>query len=188
MTEQPTDEELMRRIARGDGDAVSTLYHRHGKALLLWFRKMLSQDHERAQDLLQDVFVRIVDQAKRYQSGRPFRPWMYTIAWNLLKNEFRYRMARPHAVHDADLLPSDVELPDTLADQATLRKALTHALEHLSPEHRAVVALRWYQDLPLQDIADILGVPLGTVKSRCHAALKQLQASLASFASTGDLQ
>ena len=179
-----SDEALMPLIARGQELAFEELYRRHGTRLMRYFYRMLHRDEARAQDLLQDWCIRVVNNAGRFNPKQAFLPWAYTIAGNLLKNEYRRRSVRSivAVVEEPGRLSEPTEEWKDSLDMEAFRRALHLALDQdLSPEHREVLLLRFMEELPLKDIALIAGCTEGTVKSRLFYALKKLASALAAF-------
>lgn len=174
-----SDETLYRQVMAGDRGALGALVARyHGP--LRQFLARQTGDVMRADDLVQETFTRLLT----HQGAPPdrFRPWVYTIAANLARDDFR---SAYHRRVQAD--PFDSDSPSTPKGTGPLRpldealerdadrRQVLQALQRLSQDHRAVVILRYYHDLPLEEIAAITGAPLGTVKSRLFYALKQLK-------------
>src|SRR6185369_5103422 len=126
-----------------------------------------TDDLHHAEDLLQETFTRLIT----FQGAAPdnFRAWIYTIARNLAYDYFRSRSA-PHSALP-EQLPDDLDLDDRLIQRAR-QEEIAGCLQRLSPEHREVVILRFYQDLKLEEIAEIVGLSVGTVKSRLFHALR----------------
>ena len=176
------DETLYQRVMAGDQGSLAELVGRyHGSLRQFLYRQ--TGDHMRADDLVQETFARLMT----HQGAPPdrFRAWVFTIAANLARDDFR---SAYHRRERAD--PFDADDPETGHEALALRPlddALDHqaerqevldALQQLSPTQRAVVILRFYHELPLDEIAAITGAPLGTVKSRLFYALKQLKFQL----------
>lgn len=166
----------MTRLAEGRADALDLLVGRHYAPLLGYLTRLLA-DRAQAEDLTQETFLKVLRRAATYKADRPFKPWLYAIATNLARDGFR--LAENRYLTDREL---DESVPDGDAETATLRldttEPVAHALKQLSLGYRAVVVLRFYNELSLSDIATALDLPLGTVKSRLHTATRQLAALL----------
>lgn len=179
-----SDEELLKHIASGKDAAFAALYDRHATRFLRYFYRLLNQDDIRANDLLQDWCIRIVDNAHRFDPKQKFLTWGYTIAGNLVKNEYRSRTVRRimTVTDDPGKFGEPLEeLKDSL-DRTAFREALDKVVqEELSEAHREVFLLRYQEDLPLKEIAVIADCSEGTVKSRLFYALKKLSVALAAF-------
>jgi RNA polymerase sigma-70 factor (ECF subfamily) len=171
---QPTDEELMDAVTRGDSSALRPLVERHHAPLLAFLYRMVAGDRHLAEDLVQETFLRLIRQ-RTYSRGRPFKPWLYAIATNLARDQFR---SRPSSANTAiEML--DVEDPrpgpERRALESEARRVVMRALGELPHEYRATILLRFFQDLSLNDIAQALDVPLGTVKSRLSVGTRKLR-------------
>ena len=164
---------------RGDGgeSGLRALYDAHALALLGYALRLCDGDRARAEDLVQETLVRawrhldVLD-----PSAAPVRPWLFTVAQHLAIDAYRARRARPHEVGEAAFaaVPAMDELEGTLD-----RIVVIDALSALSPEHRAVIVETYYRGRTVAEAARVLGIPPGTVKSRCHYALRALKLALA---------
>ena len=164
---------------RGDGgeSGLRALYDAHAIALLGYAMRLCGGDRARAEDLVQETLVRawrhldVLD-----PSAAPVRPWLFTVAQHLAIDAHRAREARPHEVGEGAL--AGVSGLDELA--AVLdRIVVVDALAALSPEHRAVLVETYYGGRTVAEAARVLGIPPGTVKSRCYYALRALKLALA---------
>ena len=163
----PSDEDLMRRVATGDTQAFETLCRRHERPLhqFLW-RHLGGRDVD---DLYQETWLRVARAAARFDPRRRFSTWLFQIAVNLCRDWHRRPPPEPH---DPDTL--DAVAPDTIAPRGAAIDA--HRLLAALPEgQRAAVLLRYWHDLPEDEVAAILDVPRGTVKSRLHTAMTTLK-------------
>jgi RNA polymerase sigma-70 factor (ECF subfamily) len=178
-----TDEQLMRRFQRGEARAFETLMRRH-RTPIHAFLCRLTGDRARAEDLLQETFLRVVKSAAAWEPKALFRTWVYTIARNLAADEARrqvFRQAAPlgEAAPDGTPRPEpvadDARAPDDAAGDALLRPRLEAALAALPPEQREVFLLREHAGLSFPEIAEATGVNENTVKSRMRYALLALR-------------
>jgi RNA polymerase sigma-70 factor (ECF subfamily) len=169
-----TDEALMRSVRHGDERAMTELYHRYSKNLLRYFHRMLWKEEAIAQDFLQDLFMKILENADKYQEDKKFSTWLYSIAHNMCKNEYRKRAFREALSNTnfAEGPPEDITHRQ-LVEKEFLR-ALDDALEKLDPEEKNLFLLRHEMEMPLEEIAQILDCPTGTVKSRLFYIKKKL--------------
>jgi RNA polymerase sigma-70 factor, ECF subfamily len=183
-----TDEQLFLRYQAGDEDAFRTIVERYEPSIKGFLHKRL-KDEERVQDLTQDTFLRVHRARERYDANRKFSTWIYTIASNLLKNEYRNRsrrrettftdLRRESAVGTGAPRPvefqSDQPDPERLAYQGELRAAIDTAIEQLDEHHRVPFVMREVEDCTYEEIAEAIGVPVGTVKSRLFRARNAFQ-------------
>ena len=169
------DAALLARVAGGDwGEALAQLYDRYEKRLYGLGLRLLG-DAGLAEELVQETFVRLWRQAARYDPGRgSVATFVFTIARRLAIDLWRRPSSRPFAPQPETEVPAS---GDPLAD---VIRGLTvrDALESLSPPHREVLELSYRGDLRQSEIAELLGIPLGTVKTRTYYALRALKLAL----------
>ena len=183
-----SDEELLGRFRGGQTEAFGLLVRRYERELYGYLRRYLG-DSSLAEDVFQNTFLQLYLKSAQYESGRPVRPWLYTIATHqaidALRRNARHQILSLEQKREEgsdgelrnllDTLESRGPAPmDNLAAQE--RKAKVRAgVERLPDFLRDVVILAYYQGLKYREIAEALGIPVGTVKSRLHAALLKLQ-------------
>lgn len=179
---------LMLRV-RDDGDlrAFEELVELHQHAVIGTVAKMLGSPND-AEDIAQQVFVRIWKSAKRYQPQAKFTTWLFTITRNLVFNEMRRRQRKPAVSFDEredDFhigTPDDNSRnPDNAALQRELERAIDHAIEQLPEKQRLAVILRRYEEMPYEEIGDILHLSVPAVKSLLFRARVHLKESLQSY-------
>jgi RNA polymerase sigma-70 factor, ECF subfamily len=163
------------------GDAgereLRALYDAHAIALLRYALRLCDGDRAQAEDLVQETLVRAWRHLDRLDpTAAPVRPWLFTVAQHLAIDAHRARRARPLEVGEAELdtVPGMDRIESTLD-----RIIVTDALQSLSKEHRAVIVETYYRGRTVAEAAGVLGVPPGTVKSRCYYALRALKLALA---------
>jgi len=175
------DESLFARLLTGDEEALEVMLARYAQPLFgfLW---RLTGDEALAEDLLQEVFIRLVTYNGRLPAH--FRAWLYTVTRNLAYDALRAR-GRQYA-HRASSMDGNVDelmsvaqkLPESVAIGKENVERIKRSLEQLPDEQRETVLLRFYQELTLEEIAKVTKVSLGTVKSRLYRALRLLQGML----------
>jgi RNA polymerase sigma-70 factor, ECF subfamily len=174
------DPELAAASLAGDERAFTALADRYHVRLLNFIHRMIG-DRERAEDLVQETFVRVHKHLHRYDQNRKFSTWAYTIAGNLAKNELRNRSRNPLVLFqtikknwDADHRPLEWEdpryRPDDLYHKRDLKDRVDEVVAQLPEHHRVVFVLREMEGKSYEEIAEITGVNLGTVKSRLNRA------------------
>ncbi len=180
-----TDEQLMARVSGKDDErAYDELYRRHARRLMGFFLRQLGHDEALAADLTQDTFMRVWSSRSAY-SGSSYRTWLYSIAYNLCKNHFRHisyeqEYAQEVALGGQELEDNDLDMK---MDMKTFEEALQCELAKLPPATRLLFSLRFEEELAVSQIAVILGIPEGTVKSRIHHLVQMLKKSLISLTS-----
>jgi RNA polymerase sigma-70 factor, ECF subfamily len=171
-----SDEQLAAAVMGGDTAALSMLVARYHEPLLGFLLRLVGGDRMIAEDLTQETFLRVLSQ-RSFQPQRPFRPWLYAVAANLVRDHRRSERRRPRA--DANV--GELELADAAAGpeqralNAEAAAAMAAALALLPDDLRVVLVLRYCQDLPLAEVADAVGAPVGTVKSRLFTATRRLR-------------
>lgn len=164
------DQEMIGRITRRDDEALAELYDRYAAALFAFAVRRLG-DRGEAELVVQDVFTRVWRHAGTYVADRgTVRTWLYGLARHAVIDQHRRRARRrrPLAVTD---IPARADEIDALLDATAVQTALAR----LSPIHRRVLELAYFEGRTLADIARLLDVPVGTVKSRIYYALRGLR-------------
>jgi RNA polymerase sigma-70 factor, ECF subfamily len=179
---QQSDETLMLLVRDGDSEALGVLYDRYSKPLLAFFFRMLSRDKDRAEDFLQDLFMKIIEKPDQFDPSRRFRPWLYHLAYNLCKNEYRSMAHRES--YKTSVVPDDSiyqVYPMADYDANVFESHLNALLELMDEKFRSVFLLRYQQEMKIEEIATITGIPEGTVKTRLFNTAKQLAVALQQF-------
>lgn len=165
------------RVSEQDADAafLRALSAEHGEALLAYATR-LTGDHGRAEDVVQETLLRAWRNVRQLTADdRSLRPWLFTVAAHLATDQQRARRARPAEVGPEPL--GTAAAPDEL-NRALEAWQIADALSTLSVEHRQVLVETYYRGRSVAETATVLGVPPGTVKSRCFYALRALRLTL----------
>ena len=176
-----TDEQLMSRVGAGqDEKAFNELYSRHARRLMGFFLRAFRYDENEAADACQETFLKVWQAAEQFNSTSAFRPWLYTIAYNLCRSRFRHseQAERYRSEQFATMTDEYTDVCELQLDNATLLETLEKVLETLSQESRTLFALRFEEELGIAQVSEILGIPEGTVKSRLHRLLNHLKQQL----------
>ena len=187
-TDPRSDESLMEAFADGEAHAFEHLVRRHSRGLYNFLLRSV-QNAPRAEELLQDVLVRVIRSKHRYRRSAKFTTWMYTIARNLCVDESRRARFRDHESLDAPRgadgsrslmagLQADAVPTDARAEAVRLRGQLASAVSRLPPDQREVFLMRQLGGLSFREIGDAVGAPENTVKSRMRYALEKLRGEL----------
>jgi RNA polymerase sigma-70 factor (ECF subfamily) len=193
---EQTDKELVRLSRRGDERAARELVHRFERPVYSIVYRMV-RDRELAEDLAQDAFVRTFNHLDRYDSRYKFSSWLFKIAYNLTVDHLRKRELQTISVHGAPdavsqerqeatslTLQSDEESPDDRLVAKELAGELEEAIAGLREDYRTAILLRHVEGRPYEEIAEIMDIPLGTVKTYIFRARRELREALS--ASYGD--
>ena len=175
---QLTDEQLMVRAKAGNDAAFEELYHRFAQRLKGFFFLQLGGDEELAADATHDVFLRAYEARNRYQEGMSVSTWLFTIAYNICRNHYRsnaYEM-QLSATLDAELISE--EQIEIQLDAAALDDALAQVLSELPPPLHQLFSLHYQEELTIPQVAEIVGIPEGTVKSRLHKTMNIIRKKL----------
>lgn len=179
------DAEDAARLRRGDTSGLAGLMGRYQDRLFRYLRRLLG-DEAMAEDAFQQTWLRVAERVARYDSRRPFAPWLFAVARNLALDELRRREpAGLDEIAEPEALPGGEQDPFARA-AASLRSArVAEALAGLGALDREVLSLRFEEDLELPELASWLNVPLPTAKARLYRALGRLRARLLATA-TGE--
>ena len=186
-SDRRSDDDLIRAFRTGDGSAMEALFGRYRRAVFGWLLRM-SQDEGEAEDLHQEVWLKIIRGIDGYSSGS-FRAWLWRVVRNAAVDRARKLMAEPisdapveegtDAAAFVDQVPDDTAVSAlTRLEEEERRAAVREAVDGLSRRLKEVVLLRLNGELKFQEIADILGLPIGTVLGRMNLALAKLRQAL----------
>lgn len=188
-----TDQELLELIAQGDQAAMEVLVYRYHAEIYRYLYRNINRE-KLAEDLTQETFLRVIRALRQGKYPAQFRPWIYRIATNLLRDMFKsagYQRQVPASQEEVARLSeegpkgrAESNLIDIVLKQE-LRKQVVEAIQALPGELRQVIIMRFYQELKIKDIAQALGMPEGTIKSRLHRAYRQLSDALQGYVGGG---
>ena len=182
-----TDEDLMRRFSEGDRRAFEQIYDRYEAFMVNFFYRKLWQDRIKAEDFTHDLFTKLIDKPTLFDPSRSFKTWLFSVANNMCKNEYKKQEVRKPTAYD---IPEGVEsvdegnLQDTQVDEKQFGIELSQALEKMGEKHSEVFKLRHFEGLSLNEIGEVLEINTGTVKSRLHHATKLLAEKLEVYRKT----
>lgn len=167
-----SDEMLMKLIMSGHQQAFNELYRRYHQRLYYYFFRMLGNSNEQANDFLQELFLKIIENPARFNPAFSFKTWIFSVAYNQCKNEYRRQEIRKEASPALDTLVDPV-LPDEISKEDLVNQIFCK-LDELGPEHRSVFIMYYRESFQIKEIAETLGLAAGTVKSRLFYARKYL--------------
>ena len=175
---QLTDEQLMARAKAGNDAAFEELYHRFARRLKGFFFLQLGGDEELAADATHDVFLRAYEARNRYQEGKNVSTWLFTIAYNICRNHYRSNAYETQLSATLDTEPISDEQIEVQLDAAALDDALAQVLSELPPPLHQLFSLHYQEELTIPQVAEIVGIPEGTVKSRLHKTMNIIRKKL----------
>jgi RNA polymerase sigma-70 factor, ECF subfamily len=175
-----TDEELMREYVAGDETALGILLSRYEKALY-FFTYPYFRSPSQSEEIVQDIMVKLIENRHHYQPEKPFKPWIYRIARNRIYDELR-RIRRWNLLHFHWSQPGEsidtAKSPREKLNQEQLQKIMLDVIQTLDSRARDLIILRHLQQLPVKEVAEILGIAEGTVHSGTNRALETLHKKL----------
>lgn len=190
VTGERSDQDLVRLCLRGDERAARELVERFQRPVFSLVYRMV-RDRELAEDLSQEVFVRTFNNLERYDRSYRFSSWLFKIAYNLTVDHLRRKDLPTISMHGSPdavtaerqeatsvTIESWEELPDDLLEAKELADHLEEAISVLRPEYRTAILLRHVEGRAYEEIAEIMGIPLGTVKTYIFRARRELRKSL----------
>jgi RNA polymerase sigma-70 factor, ECF subfamily len=178
-----SDEDLLHAYATGDRSAFTSLVQRYERELFHFLSRFLG-DRTAAEDMFQEAFLQVHQSAAQFDPGRRFRPWLFTIAANKARDYLRVQSRRHTSPLEAainrtdedggqfvDLMQSSDDLPGTEMEKGELQTLVQKTVQELPVNLREIVLLAYFHQFPYKQISEMLEIPLGTVKSRLHAAI-----------------
>lgn len=172
-----TDEELLISISNGNNDAFNNLYSRYKDRLLYYFYRMLFQDKELAKDFVQEIFIKIINKPHLYNPNMKFSTWIFSVANNMCKNEYRRQDIRKNTI--------SCENPDTFNNEdfsdnnhEPAIKLIFTQLERFDESHKSAFLLKYREGFSIDEISNVLDLPVGTIKSRLFYTRKKLQENI----------
>jgi len=175
-----TDEELMALICISDVEAFNELYSRYSGRLLYYFYRMLGYSKEKSQDFLQDIFLKIIQKPKLFKPDKPFKTWIFSIAHNMCKNEYR-RLERTKENAENESKEEIESTQESAVDVKLFTAALFKELEQIDAAQKTAFLLRFREELSIKEISKILVCSEGTVKSRLFYTTKKLLKKLTKY-------
>jgi RNA polymerase sigma-70 factor (ECF subfamily) len=180
-----SDEILAGAVARGDELAMTELIGRYERRLAGFVRWSLADAAELTEDVLQEVFLQLHRSASRFAGQSSFKTWLYALARNVCRHESRKLKHQPAWLAEGDealrAFPAEALGPLDTMQRREVLDAVRAAVEALPPPYRLVLMLRDWEDLSYAEIAQVLDLPIGTVRSRLHYARALLSERLGGF-------
>lgn len=170
----PSDEQLMLLSGKGERWAFELLYEKYFDKLV-WFARGFVQDEQQAEDVVQEIFIRIIEKPDMFDARKKFSTWVYTATGNACKNVLRNQQNRARILQE-QLAPQQREgtLMRDEVERSMLRERIRKACDGLNEKEKNIFALRFEQDLSIKEIAEIVQVPEGSVKSSIYYLLRKI--------------
>lgn len=177
-----SDEELMSLLTKGGQSAFDELYNRYSKPLLNFFYRMLNKDRKKAEDMLHDLFLKIIEEPERFDQTRTFSTWFYTLAGNMVKNEYRSREVQyEYEIQSRNQSTETIENQAETIDRQVFNKRLQTEIDKLDSNAKTLFNLRFIEEMSVKQIAEIMEIPEGTVKSRLFYITRLLAKKLSKY-------
>lgn len=183
VSEAISDADCVRKLQRGETDAFETLIRRHQKTIFNLVYRMLG-DYDEAAEISQEVFLSAYRAIGNFRGEANFSTWLYRIALNhatTRRKSLNTRQQRNIPIENTEPASDPHPGPAESLEKKEVRQRVQQALNRLEPEDAAVILLRDLQDVPYEEVARLLEIPIGTVKSRLHRARQALKSELTSY-------
>lgn len=178
-----SDADCVRKLQRGQTDAFETLIRRHQKTIFNLVYRMLG-DYDEAAEISQEVFLSAYRAIGNFRGEANFSTWLYRIALNhatTRRKSLNTRQQRSVPIENTEPASDPHPGPAESMEKKEVRQRVQQALNRLEPDDAAVILLRDLQDVPYEEVARMLEIPIGTVKSRLHRARQALKSELTSY-------
>lgn len=178
---EKSDEELVGRYLGGDQAAFAVLVDRYMRYLYNFVLQLVS-DENAAEDIVQETFLKVWKHLSRFDQGKSFKTWIFAIAKNTAYDHLKKKKTLPFSVFEneegenaLENTPAENDHPEDVLDREATTEELDRKLTLLSPAYRSILMMCYRDDLSLHEIADVLGEPYNTIKSRHQRALRSLK-------------
>lgn len=172
--QNPPDTQLIKNFIKGDRSSFDLLVRRHLQPTYKFIYRFI-QNKQNAEDLTQEVFVKLWKNAKKFKPEKNFTTWLFSIAKNASLDFLKKKKTISFSHMEEEIIPDCAPLPDEIFRNAEISNKLNSILKKLPLNHRMVVFLRYNDHLKFREIAEIFGKPLNTIKNRHLRALKMLK-------------
>lgn len=177
------DEQLMVSIANGDKLAFDELYKRYEKKMFYFFYRKLREHQEKAEDFLHDLFMKLIEKPEYFDTSKSFAPWLYSVAHNMVKNEYKKMEVRKIMDTESDTMRvvAKQNSPMVSAEEQLFKKRLYEELGKLNQDSSTAFLMKYHEGYSIEEIAKTLGIKEGTVKSKLFYAKQVLSEKLEMF-------
>jgi len=164
----------MTAVRNGDLDKLGYLFEKYHKQLYNFFLRQVRNEHS-CEDMVQEVFLKMLKYRHTYRGRGRFTTWMYSIAHNAMVDHFRRASSRYEYTDEIERVISTQPTPEELSEKSSRHEVLYRALDRLSDEKREVLVMSRFHGLKYEEISEILGCPVGTIKARVFHAMNDLR-------------
>lgn len=182
--QKETDEQLMKMVAKGDQVAFNEVYNRYAAKLAYFFARKLKHDKEKGEDFVHDLFAKLIDRPELFDTNRTFKTWIYSVANNMCINEYKKMAVRSNTSNglssEIPVASREQSIIDSVYDKE-FSNDLEKQLSKLEEKHSAVFCMRHIDGLSVKEVAEILEINEGTVKSRLFYATKKIARALQEY-------
>lgn len=177
------DEYLIELYQGGSLSAFEEIYGRYEKRIEYFFFRMLWNDREKASDFTQDLFLKVIEKINSFNTGLSFKTWIFSIANNMCKNEYRKSEVESRVYENlkAESVTHHQNGAEKATDFEVFMKELQFLLNQEDEQKKTAFMLRYFEEMPIKEIAEVLHLPEGTVKSGLHYTTKRLSKKLIHF-------
>ncbi len=168
----------MLHIAKGNSEAFTEIYNRYSHKLLRYFYRLLGNNQSKAEDFAQDLFIKLMQAAPGFNDDKKFSTWLYTMANNMCRNEWRNQSNRNSILNKIEFESIVHQNFHQKIDQKSLLQKLETEIQQLPELDQTLIAMRYQQELSIAEIAAIIDIPEGTVKSKLFYLMKKLSVKL----------
>ncbi len=177
---ESTDETLMRQVIEGDEKAFNEIYERYKDRLFYFFFRMLNNQKDKAEDFLHDVFYRIIQQPESFNTEKNFSTWIFTIAYNLCKNDYRHQEVVKRFAEELkqDDLITEIVTENRETQLQDFSRLIFEEIQNEDTDHKTCFLLFYREGFTLDEIQECTGATRGTIKSRLHYTRKRLKERL----------
>jgi RNA polymerase sigma-70 factor, ECF subfamily len=174
-----SDEELLKRSEAGDRLAFEYLYDRYFSKLV-WFARGFLKDEESSKDVVQEVFIKLIEKRGLFDPGKKFSTWIYSVTANHCKNRLRNEQNRLRILQEQNRT-FNYEEPSTKHDQQLINKGIGEAVESLREKDQQIFRLRFEEEMSIKEIALVMSLPEGSIKSGIFHILKKISKQLKEY-------
>lgn len=177
------DEQLMFSIAHGNKKAFDQIYARYEKKMFYFFYRKLNNNQEKAEDFLHDLFMKLIEKPESFDTSKSFSPWFYSVAHNMVKNEYKKMEVRKIMDTESDTMQvvnAEID-PMSSAQENQFKTKLFEELNKLNQDSSTAFIMKYHEGYSIEEIAQALDIKEGTVKSKLFYAKQVLSEKLQMF-------